>query len=258
VIFLVSLVIVLIIAFCSLLLQVIGGANTPAQAAGQEAASASQRPGATQAASTSQTAAAPQAAATSQAPAPPQTMPTSQIPATPAPEPPPAPLPRETEPAERPPVALPQEQPPPASTIGRPTDSRDRNLYFMQAQRSGAELLLTRTSRRIGGSDSPLVDSINALLAGPTAEEKNRGLLSFIPPETRLIWAEVRGSTAYLNFNEDFQYNTSGREGSAAQIRQIVWTATEFSNINDVQILIDGKRIDFLIEGVMIGSPIGR
>lgn len=119
-------------------------------------------------------------------------------------------------------------------------------------------MVLTRAGRRIGASASPLLDAVNALLAGPSAEERGRGLVSFIPPETRLIGAEIRGSTAYLNFNEDFQYNTSGREGSAAQLQQIVWTATEFPNINDVQFLIEGRRVDFLIEGVMIGSPLGR
>lgn len=236
VIFWVFLIIALITAFFTLLLRVRSGAGAPpGQAeAGQEA---------------------PQAPAASQ------------------PETPPAPPPRGREPAvgpaEAPPQGTPQEQPPaqrateqppasPPAPAERPPQIRDRSVYFMQAQRGGAELLLAKASRRFGVSDSPLLDCINALLAGPTAEERNRGLLSFIPPETRIIGAEVRGSTAYLNFNEEFQYNTSGREGSAAQVRQIVWTATEFPNINDVQILIEGKRVDFLNEGVLIGSPIGR
>jgi spore germination protein GerM len=128
----------------------------------------------------------------------------------------------------------------------------------MQAGRGGMDLQLVKTDRRLRVSDSPLLDSLNALLAGPSADERNRGLISFIPPDTRIISALVRGNTAYLNFNEEFQYNTYGREGSAAQIRQIIWTATEFGNIHNVQFLIEGNRQDFLAEGVMIGSPIGR
>jgi spore germination protein GerM len=64
--------------------------------------------------------------------------------------------------------------------------------------------------------------------------------------------------TAILNFNEEFRYNSYGREDSIAQLRQIVWTATEFRNVNNVQIEIDGKIVDFLTEGVSIRNPIKR
>jgi spore germination protein GerM len=68
----------------------------------------------------------------------------------------------------------------------------------------------------------------------------------------------VRGSTAYISFSEEFQYNTFGVEGYAAQLRQIVWTVTEFTNVSDVQILIEGRRVDYLGEGIWIGSPLDR
>jgi hypothetical protein len=182
--------------------------------------------------------------------------------ATPAPAP--EPVNEPTIPGEQ--IPSPQPQPtspaPPAAetpaVTERPADTRERGIYFMQAGRNDTELLPARTSRSIRVSDSPLLDSLNALLAGPTAEERNRGVLHFIPPETRIISVIVRGNTAYINFNDEFQYNTHGREGSAAQVRQIVWTATEFPNIRDVQFLVENKRLDFLAEGVMIGSPIGR
>jgi spore germination protein GerM len=103
-----------------------------------------------------------------------------------------------------------------------------------------------------------MLDSLNALLAGPSAEEQRRGLISLIPRNTRILSVIVRGNTAYISFNEDFQYNTYGVEGCAAQLKQIVWTATEFPNIKDVQILIEGRRMDYLGEGIWIGSPIGR
>jgi spore germination protein GerM len=79
-----------------------------------------------------------------------------------------------------------------------------------------------------------------------------------IPHNTRILSATVRGSTAYISFSEDFMFNTFGVEGYVAQLRQIVWTVTEFPNVRDVQILIDGRRIDYLGEGIWIGSPISR
>jgi spore germination protein GerM len=127
----------------------------------------------------------------------------------------------------------------------------------MQVDGDG-DIVRTRVARSIPASDSPLIDALNVLLQGPTPEEQAQGLMSFIPPTSRLLSAEVRGSTAYLNLSEDFLFGTMGSEGYASQLVQMVWTATEFSNVRDVQILIEGRRKDYLGESVRIGSPISR
>jgi spore germination protein GerM len=107
-------------------------------------------------------------------------------------------------------------------------------------------------------TDTPLTDTIRLLLQGPSVDERNRGLITLIPPDARFLSAQVRGSTAYLSFSEEFQFNTYGVEGYIGQLRQIIWTVTEFPNITDVQILIEGRRIDYLGERIAIGSPLGR
>ena len=102
------------------------------------------------------------------------------------------------------------------------------------------------------------MDVLSIMLAGPSSEEINRGILNLLPKNTRLLSATVRGNTAYISFNEDFLFNTFGVEGYVAQLRQVVWTVTEFPNVTDVQILVEGRRIDYLGEGIYIGSPISR
>lgn len=144
--------------------------------------------------------------------------------------------------------------PVPAPPDVKPVETRDRSIYLIQE----ANMALIKVNRKLNVSNTPLLDSINALLAGPTADEKRRSMQSFVPESAKLISARVEGNTAILNFNEEFRYNTRGSEGCAAQIKQIVWTATEFSNVQDVQFLIDGKKVDFLSEGVVINNPIGR
>jgi hypothetical protein len=135
--------------------------------------------------------------------------------------------------------------------------ARDRALYFINVDEEGA-ILRIRVTRPMPATSSPLADTIGALLRGPTADERNRGLISLIPPGTRLLSAQIRGATAYLSFSEDFQFNTYGVEGYIGQLRQIIWTVTEFPNIVSVQILIEGRRIDYLGEGIAIGSPLDR
>jgi spore germination protein GerM len=149
-------------------------------------------------------------------------------------------------------------QGPPAEQVPEPqTELRNRSLYFIQVDRAGS-ILRVRVDRRLPLSASPMTDALQALLAGPSAEEQGRGLISLIPPETRILSASIRDDTAYISFSEDFQYNSYGVEGYAGQVRQVVLTATEFPNIRNVQILIEGRRIDFLGEGIWIGGPISR
>ena len=156
---------------------------------------------------------------------------------------------------QTPPPSRPQSEPQPQQP--QPVQTRDRNIYFTQIDKDG-QILHSRVMRKIPVSESPMMDALNILLTGPSAEELNRGLLNLIPQNTRILSAVVRSDTAYISFSEDFLFNTFGVEGYVAQLRQIVWTVTEFTNVRDVQILIEGRRLDYLGEGIWIGSPINR
>jgi germination protein M len=175
-----------------------------------------------------------------------------------------APVAQATEPVKPPDSTTPPVQQNPQSQTGqntqsvqRPPETRERVLYFIRVDRSGY-ISRVQANRKFPVSDSPLNDVIQALLAGPNTEEKSSGLISLIPPATKLLSVSIRGNTAYISFNEEFQYNTYGVEGYAGQLRQVVFTVTEFSNVADVQILIEGRRIDYLGEGIWVGSPVSR
>jgi len=138
-----------------------------------------------------------------------------------------------------------------------PVQTRERSIYYTHVNNDG-QILHSKVTRRLPVSDSPMQDSLNALLTGPTADELSKGIVNLVPQNTRVLSATVRGSTAYISFSEDFLFNTFGVEGYVASLRQIVWTVTEFQNVKDVQILIEGRRMDYLGEGIWIGSPISR
>ena len=131
-------------------------------------------------------------------------------------------------------------------------------LYFIGINSDGS---VTRkaSKRSLSKSDSPLTDSINALLAGPTADELSKDMMTLIPSGTKLLGASVKNGIATLNFNENFQFNSVGVEGYIAQLMQIVYTATEFSTVRNVQFLIESEKRDYLgSEGQWIGSPLAR
>ena len=211
----------------------------------------------------------PQASpATPSAPAQPTPAPSAQPSAPVQPTPAPAAQPATTaqQPARQPqatqPAATTTQPATPSVTTPAPAnqnqaEARERALYFIHVDRGGS-ILREKVSRGIPVSDSPMTDTIEAVIAGPNSKEKSDGLISLVPPNTRILSATVRGDTAYISFSEDFQYNTYGVEGYAAQLRQIVFTVTEFPNVKNVQILIEGRRVDYLGEGIWIGSPLNR
>ena len=166
--------------------------------------------------------------------------------------------PPEKKPQTEKPAPPAQPSTPPASVSTppvKPVETRDRSIYLIQE----SNMVQVKVNRKINVSNTPLLDSINALLAGPTADERRRGMESFVPEGSRLLKPPIIiGSTVHLDFNQEFRYNPRGSEGCAAQIKQIVWTATEFPNVKDVQFFIEGQRVDFLSEGVVIRNPIGR
>jgi len=135
--------------------------------------------------------------------------------------------------------------------------TRTAVLYFVRISDDGT-ISSQKVKRVIPISDSPLQDTLEQLLKGPTEAEIRANLISLIPSDTQLRSINVRGSTVIVDFNDAFAYNRYGKEGYLAQLRQVVFTMTEFPSISDVQFLIQGQVRPFLTEGVPLDSPWSR
>ncbi len=147
--------------------------------------------------------------------------------------------------------------PQPPSETAPAKKPRSIALYFVRIGEDG-QIISQRVIRTIPASDTPLLDSAEALLKGPTQAELRSGLLTLIPAATRLRSITLQGSTAMIDLSEDFMYNRYGREGYLAQLRQVVFTLTEFSNVSEVRIFIEGKVRQFLSEGLPLDKPYRR
>jgi len=147
-------------------------------------------------------------------------------------------------------------EPPADPETDVPDRTRSVTLFFIRVTDDG-RIVAEPVQRTIRFSGGPLTYAIQALISGPNADDLNRGLLSLIPQGTELISARVSDGVAYLNFNESFRFNTMGLEGYLAQMQQVVHTATIFSTVDAVQILIEGERVDYLGgDGVYVAEPI--
>lgn len=131
-----------------------------------------------------------------------------------------------------------------------------QHLFFIQIDNDGS-VLRKESVRTITKTNTPLTAAITALLDGPNIDEIEKGYISLIPQGTKLLGASVKNGTAYINFSDAFRFNQYGVEGYYGQLMQIVYTASAFSNIDNVQFLIEGEKMDYLgLEGVFIGAPL--
>ena len=134
---------------------------------------------------------------------------------------------------------------------------RDSALYFVFFSPNG-EIKLNKINRKVQVSGSPLQAVMDVLLEGATPDELNQGYLSLIPPGTRLKSIRVSDGIATMDFSEEFMFNTFGPEGMKNQLKQIIYTASEFPTVKAVQFLIDGKKVDYISEGVKTKEPLTK
>ena len=145
------------------------------------------------------------------------------------------------------------------STIAeRSPNVRKSRIFFVDVDADGT-IGLKGILRSVFYDDMPLKATIDALLEGLDPSEVSMGILSMISPNTKLRGVSLSSQTAVVDFSEDFRFNPLGIAGLEAQVKQVVYSVTEFANIENVQILIEGNRVEFLAsEGIYIGGPLSR
>ena len=134
---------------------------------------------------------------------------------------------------------------------------RRANLYYVF--HDGTEGELRRIVRPVYYTDSPLTDTLKALLQGPSVNELNQNLMTLIPRDSHIRSVAVKDGIAYIDVSEAFRFNSFGYEGAVLQLKQLIFTATEFPTVSAVQFLIEGEKQQYLNpEGLYIGKPLGR
>ena len=85
----------------------------------------------------------------------------------------------------------------------------------------------------------PYATLMGLLLEGP----KNEKLQTVIPEGTRVLKAELKGETVYLDLSKEFIDNhKGGQEAENMTIYAIVNTLTQLNEVNSVKILINGRE----------------
>jgi len=88
---------------------------------------------------------------------------------------------------------------------------------------------------------------------------RTRGLTSTIPADTQLLDINIQDGLCTVNFSQELVDKHSGGSGSEnATVYSIVNTLTQFSSIEQVQILVDGKVVESIAGHLDVSAPLTR
>ncbi|TXJ41197.1 GerMN domain-containing protein [Brachyspira pilosicoli] len=137
-------------------------------------------------------------------------------------------------------------------------NTSNEGVYLVEYDENTGSITLIFRKRNIENNNS-IEETIKTLLRGATDNENKNNIISCIPKDTELLDIFVEGNTVYLNFNESFEFNPLGNEGTMLQIYQLVYTATQFEGIDNVIFLIDGNLNETIgAEGSIENMPFKR
>lgn len=138
------------------------------------------------------------------------------------------------------------------------TIKNDFKIYFLRGDR----LIFLKRNSSLQDNVS-LASKVNKalleLINGPSTNEKLKGIYTEIPYKTKVLNIKQEFSSIIVNFNKDFLDFEGGTNKIQNAIKQIVYTLTDFREVKQVVIAVDGKR-DLVIgaEGYIIDKPLTR
>lgn len=138
----------------------------------------------------------------------------------------------------------------------QPEDTIATVLYYKDYDN-----LLVPVMRYIPKGDLGIAKAaVKGIIYSPELMEdlKPTGLLPTLPQGTKINGAVIKeDGLAIIDFSQEF-LNFDTKEGEALGVKALVYTLTEFPNINAVEIRVDGKTIDEMPYGTKIGGPLKR
>ncbi|MDW3215010.1 MAG: GerMN domain-containing protein [Ilumatobacteraceae bacterium] len=146
---------------------------------------------------------------------------------------------------------------PPTTTTSEPAPSTtvaaevDVKVYFLRDEQ------LVIAHREVTGP-AVLRGALTELLTAPTADEVADGLHSEIPAGTELLGVDLVDGLATVDLSSSVE-GGGGSLSMTARIAQIVFTATQFPNVDEVLFWLDGEPVTFFGgEGIVLDEPVSR
>jgi germination protein M len=163
------------------------------------------------------------------------------------------PVPSEPEAPASPPAGPATPPPAPGKPTPRPAESITYEVWF--ATPDGNLFLTKRTqeaTRQVGTA------ALEALLAGPSADEARASVITAVPEETRLLGLSIEDRVATVDLSSEFE-SGGGSLSMFLRLGQVVYTLTQFPTVDAVRFHLDGEPVDvFSGEGIVLDDAVTR
>ena len=139
-----------------------------------------------------------------------------------------------------------------SKSAGQEAAVTDISVYYPDVNATG--LVAVTKNVKVKGQDKYKA-AVEALLAGTD----DKRLTTVFPKKTKLLKVAVSGSTARVDFDKNLTAGfVGGSTGEEMLVGSLVNTLTEFPEIKEVQILVEGKEIDSLSGHLDLSKPVSR
>ena len=130
------------------------------------------------------------------------------------------------------------------------------NIYFSKLV--GADVIVEPVRRKLLKGQSPISQSLNELIAGPTKEEQDNGFYTEIPQGTRIIKITEEPDTVRININNQFA-SGGGSSSIEARLKELIYTSLDAEPIKKVYLDLDSEEVEILGgEGLEVIQPLTK
>lgn len=130
-------------------------------------------------------------------------------------------------------------------------------VYFLYYNEKADKIELRPVMRDVNAK-IPVKATLEELIKGPTKAEEKKGYVTAIPPTLKVIDVSIINNIAFINVNGAIEEGAAGNI-MLNRLDQIIYTATQFDNVEGIHILVNGQRKRFLgPDGISIAGPLKR
>jgi spore germination protein GerM len=131
-------------------------------------------------------------------------------------------------------------------------DSMTVNVYYSRDEEICAAARVIPRTLEVGAA------TMKALLEGPTAAEKEVGMVSNIPEGTTFLGLDIESGVATVDLSKEYA-SGGGSLSMFMRLAEVVFTLTQFPTVDGVNFKLDGEAIDVLGgEGLILDHPMSR
>ena len=160
-------------------------------------------------------------------------------------------------PDEKPPT--PSSEPPkqagPKPSKSGGNQSEDLRVKVYYPDESGLRLVEVERDIEVSNDAEKYAAAVEAMMTPPKESE----LAEIFPKRAKLLSVDVENGVATVNFDQELQKHfVGGSAGETFLIGSVVNTLTNFEEVREVKILIDGKEVETLAGHMDLSEPLER